>query len=52
MLSEQHIEKLRDELRNAIYKDERKWQGACIRRTPTCQEEAAYDAMVLVEPLD
>lgn len=52
MIIEQHIEELRAELRNAVYKDEREWilKELASAQRQLAEEEAAYDAMVLDEP--
>ncbi|NSZ87664.1 hypothetical protein G6L98_26215 [Agrobacterium tumefaciens] len=51
-MTEQHIEELRAELRNAVYRDERVWilKELAAAKHQLAEEEAAYDAVVLAEP--
>lgn len=52
MIIEQHIEELRAELRNAVYKDEREWilKELASAQRQLAEEDAANNAMALAEP--
>jgi hypothetical protein len=52
MIIEQHIEELRAELRNAVYKDEREWilKELASAERQLAADEATYDTAVLTAP--